>query len=370
MRQVSQSLRSLRRFSHTTLVGLSMVLAIGGCSQLEHEERALTFRVAEGTASWYSGLPEGVVESDIAVPGNGKSERVHAWWWPGEKRDAPAVLYLHGSRWNLTGQVYRIEQLHELGFSVLAIDYRGFGKSSGDLPSEKTVYEDAHAAWGRLAQLQPDAGKRFIYGHSLGGAVAIDLAASLQKPAAPARHPLARLTAPFTRRGREASAPAGPAVPVPVTATATATGKPATAATPGSGVASDSAVASHTDSAASLPAWATTAATGLIVESSFTTLADVAKSLTYPWLPVQLLLSQKFDSLNKIAHVSMPVLIVHGTDDRYIPSHFSEKLYEAVAGNKRLVLVPGGTHNNSLQLGEVAYRKAFKDLFGINLQPA
>ena len=33
--------------------------------------------------------------------------------------------------------------LHDFGFSVLAIDYRGFGKSSGELPSEATVYEDA-----------------------------------------------------------------------------------------------------------------------------------------------------------------------------------------------------------------------------------
>jgi pimeloyl-ACP methyl ester carboxylesterase len=348
LRHLSLRLRCLRTFSQSTLVSLAMVLAVGGCSQLEHEERALTFRVAEGTASWYSGLPEGVVESDIAVASNGKSERVHAWWWPGEKRDAPAVLYLHGSRWNLTGQVYRIEQLHDLGFSVLAIDYRGFGKSDGDLPSEKTVYEDAHAAWGRLTQLQPDAGKRFIYGHSLGGAVAIDLAATLQNPPASAPHGLARLTAPFTRRARQVAAAA-----VPAANPAAAPGATSVAA-----------------SASTLPALATTGARGLIVESSFTTLADVAKSLTYPWLPVQLLLSQKFDSLDKIAHVSMPVLIVHGTDDRYIPSHFSQELYDAVAGKKRLLLVPGGTHNNSLQLGEVAYRKAFKDLFGINLQPA
>jgi pimeloyl-ACP methyl ester carboxylesterase len=378
LRHSLQHLRSLRSFIQPTLVSLAMVLAIGGCSQLEQEERALTFRVAQGTASWYSGLPEGVVESDIAVASNGKSERVHAWWWPGEKRDAPAVLYLHGSRWNLTGQVYRIEQLHDLGFSVLAIDYRGFGKSDGDLPSEKTVYEDAHAAWGRLAQLQPDAGKRFIYGHSLGGAVAIDLAASLQNPPAPSRNALARFTAPFTRRGRPASPVGAPAAMSPEAATTGPGSAVASASTLEAGSASPSAVAPTSASSAAaiaasasiLPAWATTPAKGLIVESSFTTLADVAKSLTYPWLPVQLLLSQKFDSLDKIAHVSMPVLIVHGTDDRYIPSHFSQKLFDAVAGKKRLLLVPGGTHNNSLQLGEVAYRKAFKDLFGIILQPA
>jgi pimeloyl-ACP methyl ester carboxylesterase len=59
------------------------------------------------------------------------------------------IVFLHGTRWSLTGQVFRLEQLRDFGFSVLAIDYRGFGKSDGDLPSEKTVYEDAHAAWER-----------------------------------------------------------------------------------------------------------------------------------------------------------------------------------------------------------------------------
>jgi len=73
----------------------------------------------------------------------------------------------------------RIEQLHRFGFSVFAIDYRGFGKSEGDLPSEETVYADALAGWQWLAAEVPDATHRFIYGHSLGGAVAIDLAARL-----------------------------------------------------------------------------------------------------------------------------------------------------------------------------------------------
>ena len=113
------------------------------------------------------------------VEADGKPQRIHAWWWPAVAKDAPAVLYLHGTRWNLTGQTSRIDQLHAFGFSVLAIDYRGFGKSDGDLPSEQTVYEDARVAWNRLTELQPDASKRFIYGHSLGGAVAIDLAARL-----------------------------------------------------------------------------------------------------------------------------------------------------------------------------------------------
>jgi alpha-beta hydrolase superfamily lysophospholipase len=273
-------------------IGLAMVLAVAGCAQLAQKERELTFRVASGTATWYHGLPQGVVESHLPVTIDGATQKVHAWWWAASTPDAPALLYLHGARWNLTGHLFRIEQLRDFGFSVLAIDYRGFGQSEGELPSEQTVYEDARVAWGRLTELQPDPGKRFIYGHSLGGAVAIDLAASLS--AAPEQ---------------------------------------------------------------------TMPAHGLIVESSFTTLADVARSLTYPWLPLQLLLSQKFDSVDKIARVRMPVLVVHGTEDRYVAPHFSQQLFDAASGKKRLLLVQGGSHNNSMRVGASDYRRAFEELF-------
>lgn len=283
------------------VVGTGSALAVAGCSQLVHKERELVFRVVPGTASWYSGLPGGVVETYLPVTTDGKAQRVHAWWWPADKPDAPALLYLHGARWNLTGQAFRIEQLHEFGFSVLAVDYRGFGKSDGELPSEETAYEDARAAWDHLAQLQPDPAKRFIYGHSLGGAIAIDLAASLDAASPPRGQPAAR---------------------------------------------------------------------GLIVESSFTTLADIARSLTYPWLPLQLLMSQKFESIDKIARVRMPVLIVHGTDDRYVPSRFSQELFDAAPANKRLLLVDGGTHNNSLRIGKSAYRQAIEELFELAPNPS
>jgi len=68
--------------------------------------------------------------------------------------------------------------MQELGFSVLAIDYRGFGKSSAGLPSEEMAYEDARAAWDWLAQRYPGR-PRYVFGHSLGGAIAIDLASKV-----------------------------------------------------------------------------------------------------------------------------------------------------------------------------------------------
>ncbi|MGE5522192.1 MAG: alpha/beta hydrolase [Rhodospirillaceae bacterium] len=274
------------------VAAISLLVTVAGCSQLAQKERELVFRIEPGIAGWYSGLPSGVEEIEIPVNGD---QHMHAWWWPAARANAPAVLYLHGSRWNLTGQLFRIAQLHDFGFSVVAIDYRGFGKSKGDLPSEETVYQDAQAAWARLVALQPDPSRRYIYGHSLGGAVAVDLA-----------YKLARLDG-----------------------------------------------APH--------------AAGLVVESSFTTLGDVAEVVVNTRWPIRWLLSQKFDSVQKIADVRVPVLFVHGTEDRHVPARFSETLYAAAASPKKLLFVEGGTHNNSMRHGSVEYRAALRELFGLPL---
>ena len=106
---------------------------------------------------------------------NGHGHKVHGWWLPGDEPQAPVVLYLHGARWNLTGSVTRIERWKQLGFSVFAVDYRGFGKSTDIAPTEAYAYEDAEAAWDYLAKIAPDR-PRFIVGHSLGGAIAAELA--------------------------------------------------------------------------------------------------------------------------------------------------------------------------------------------------
>lgn len=102
-------------------------------------------------------------------------QRLHAWWLPADEANAPVVLYLHGARWNLTGSVTRIDRWKKLGFSVLAVDYRGFGKSTNVAPTEALAYEDAEAAWDYLARLAPGR-PRYIVGHSLGGAIATELA--------------------------------------------------------------------------------------------------------------------------------------------------------------------------------------------------
>ncbi len=87
------------------------------------------------------------------------------------------VLYLHGNASNVGSNVEHAHRFHRLGLSVFVMDYRGYGKSQGDFPSESQVYEDAQLAWDYLVKqrgINPN--QIYIYGHSLGGAIGIDLA--------------------------------------------------------------------------------------------------------------------------------------------------------------------------------------------------
>jgi len=303
MRSATFKLDRLSALRVAVTAAVTGALLGGGSAALQHQERQLTFYAVRDTAEWLSRIPDGVVEFDMPVGSAAQVQHIHAWWWPAAKTSSPAVLYLHGASSDLMGQIFRLEQLHAFGFSVLAIDYRGFGRSDGDLPSEDTVYEDARAAWAWLTTRQADPARRFIYGHSLGGAVAVDLAAALSD-----EH---RLDA------READPFIAPAA-------------------------------------------------GLIVESTFTTLLDIAKEFTYPWLPIGLLMSQKFDSVSKMAQVRMPVLVVHGAGDRYVPSKFAMALYAAATGPKKLLLVDGADHDDSMITGAASYRRALAELFGLS----
>jgi alpha-beta hydrolase superfamily lysophospholipase len=160
------------------LAALALALS-AGCSTLDEKQRAWIFQPSD--RAWGGLTSEGM--DDVWVEFNSRASggpaKLHGLWVESENARAPILLYLHGARWNVTGSAPRIRRMHELGFSVLAIDYRGFGKSSAGLPSEEMAYEDAKAAWDWLAAKYPDR-PRYIFGHSLGGAIAIDLATRVE----------------------------------------------------------------------------------------------------------------------------------------------------------------------------------------------
>ncbi len=109
---------------------------------------------------------------------SGQTSHIHGWWIPASAApEAKVWLYLHGNGSNVGDEMKRAFWFHQLGFSTLLIDYRGYGRSEGQFPTESSVYEDVEAAWNYLTQVKHiPAEQIFLYGHSLGGAIAIDLA--------------------------------------------------------------------------------------------------------------------------------------------------------------------------------------------------
>ena len=166
----------ISRTGRLIVSALALAAGVAGCATLDTWQRKAIFQheraVVDGRFAEVE--PPPATEAFDLLLANG--DTVHAWYRQAGA-DAPTVLFLHGARRNLYESRYRIDRLVGLGLNVLAIDYRGFGLSTPMLPSEETALQDAHAALDELLRRQPDPRRRFLYGYSLGGALAIALAA-------------------------------------------------------------------------------------------------------------------------------------------------------------------------------------------------
>ncbi len=159
---------------------LLALVALGGCAVLDTQQRRWIFQPSQATWSGGAAAADGLADVwlDFESRLSERPVRLHALWLPHERSDAPVLLFLHGARWDVRGSAFRMRRLNELGFSVLGVDYRGFGQSTDELPSEESALEDARAAWDWLRREHPQR-RHFIYGHSLGGAIAVRLAAEV-----------------------------------------------------------------------------------------------------------------------------------------------------------------------------------------------
>jgi uncharacterized protein len=104
--------------------------------------------------------------------------QLHGWYVPAENPRA-VILFCHGNAGNITNWASRVGTLnYELGATVLIFDYRGFGRSQGK-PNERGILADARAARAWLAERAGVAETDIVLmGDSLGGGVAVDLAAA------------------------------------------------------------------------------------------------------------------------------------------------------------------------------------------------
>jgi uncharacterized protein len=291
--KLSPFMLSARKLN-TRLIGCTLVgmAVLAGCASLDVKQGQWIFNPSDrswgGATQAANGMQDAWISYDSAL--TGQSVKLHALVHPADHANAPVLLYLHGARWDVTGSAHRIARMQELGFTVVAVDYRGFGKTSKETPSEKMAYEDAFATWQWIAQTYPMQ-PRYIFGHSLGGAIAIELARNVADEQ------------------------------------------------------------------------------GTIVEGTFTSIPDVAGTMAWGWLPAGPLITQRFESIKKVASIGSPLLVVHGSNDNVIKPVLGRKLFEAAIEPKRFILVDGGSHHNTNAVGQTAYKVALAEMFGLSPIP-
>ena len=205
--------------------------------------------------------------------------RLHGWWLPG--RGSSVWLWLHGNAGNIAHRLDNLAAVHHrLGASVLIFDYRGYGWSDG-VPSEDGLYRDAEAALAQLAVRSGcDPAAVIVFGRSLGGAVAVELALRTRVRA-------------------------------------------------------------------------------LILENAFASIPAMARHL-YPYLPLIPLIRTQYDSLRKIQHVGVPVLILHSRHDPLVPFTQGRALYEAAAEPKYFSALETAGHYDAYLNGGPPYWEALE----------
>lgn len=95
-------------------------------------------------------------------------------------------------------------------------------------------------------------------------------------------------------------------------------------------------------------------AAGLILEAAFTNARDMAGEM-FPLLPIGWGIRSKLNAIDKVPHIALPKLFVHGTDDEVVPYRLGRKLYDAAAPPKAFYDLPGAGHNDTYRVGGQAY---------------
>ena len=228
-------------------------------------ENKLVFFPVTAIQAWEPAPVETIQDVYFRSPNGTK---IHAWWLA-SRVDAPVLLLCPGNAGNLSGRGNTLVRIHErLDVSVLIFDYPGYGRSEGK-PNEQACYDAAEGAIRWLNATHDISTEQVIlYGESLGGGVATEIAM---------RH----------------------------------------------------------------------AFRALVLVKTFTSLPAVAKRF-YPWLPVNWLMSNRFDNLSKLPRVTTSVFISSATHDSVVPYQHGEALFQVANEPKRFFRDEGSEHNDTL----------------------
>ena len=183
--QVCAILKTVKKTFALSII-ISIALIFGLTMILENRFIYFPSKAPDGiTDALYAAADRGVlrVNAENVWLTAEDSTKVHGWYLSGKERPDegkhPVVLWFHGNAGNIAGWYPEFEAVVALGADVLAVDYRGYGRSEGS-PDEEGVYQDAMAAWKHLTESRSIPPERIVlFGFSLGGAVAVDLAAKV-----------------------------------------------------------------------------------------------------------------------------------------------------------------------------------------------
>lgn len=200
--------------------------------------------------------------------------KLHGWFLKKEGANQ-TLLWCHGNAGNISDRLDNLARLSKLPINIFLFDYRGYGRSEGT-PTESGVYLDALAAYDYVVgEHSVAADSLVIFGRSLGGAVAVELAVNR-----PCRK--------------------------------------------------------------------------LILESTFASARDMAKEM-FGVIPVHLSMKSRFDSVEKIRQIKMPLLMIHGRRDQVVPFELGKRLYDVANMPKSFYEIAEADHNDTYVVGGQAY---------------
>jgi fermentation-respiration switch protein FrsA (DUF1100 family) len=173
-----------RRLAYTAagIAAAALLFVAGGRLMLNALERQLIYfptRVREDAAT--PRLQGASVVEEVWLDA-GDDIKVHGIY-AGKEGAFADLLFFHGNAGNLYDRLDNVTLLVEVGFNVLIIDYRGYGKSGG-APSEPALYEDGMLAYRYLIDERAATPSRLVlFGRSLGSTVAIELGTRVESGA-------------------------------------------------------------------------------------------------------------------------------------------------------------------------------------------
>jgi len=258
--------------SRIRLIALIISMLLAGCQSVEN---SLVYHPTPTDAIAESPPPP-IQDIELQL---GDGTKIHARWAP-HPTSHDAVIFCHGNGGNIEGWGRTAREIYQqMQASVLIFDYPGYGRSGGKT-SEAGCYAAAEAAYGWLteaAKLPPQ--RILLWGESLGGAVAVELA---------------------TR-------------------------------------------ASHRS---------------LVLVRTFTSLPEVADD-QLPLLPCSSLMTNRFNSLERIGQCKAPVFIASAEKDRLMQLRHGQRLYAACTAPAELCILRGLEHNDPLPIGFYNSLRAF-----------